>query len=726
MAITILPREEGWGETIGAGVGTGIKALAAGKVAQMGRRFNAERFKDMGLDPNLAYVPEKFGLKALGETYAQRKESAAAQSKQREAIQEFTGLAQQAKRLGLTDEFIKDAIAGGPVGGTKQLRGMVKDLQRGDKPVGFAENWLGKTPSGRSLYKGAPSNTPLLDRASGVNADQRYFEDLLKAIEPTQSEKQQKMQEENNARLQQEIRQNPPKNTLDVINNTAAQDIIKDGQQPGIPTDPKVDKYREVLTDPNIPLEEKEALFEEMKDYVGTSALQKLSSLGVGALKGSLSISQPFLPSTLAAAGLNLGNFGAELAYGKRPDGERYIPSYENIQEALTSANLDPVRQYAIKEGFDSDNYLARAGASELAEMGGSTLPPLASQISGAAQEATKGTPLEKYVVPQSSGQEIAENIGELASFASKGGIGLAANVKDAAQALTKAAGSKAVGWATEKYTGSKLLGDLATNGAFLASTTFPGTFRGLSAKRAGEYEKNILEPAEKLGKKVSLDKYGKEWDKIATDISKIPANSAERKILEKSLEQVQKAADAKGLYDPKTLMNTSKIQSQNIAKAPEEAKKLLTDLVELQEKGLTDLGKSIDPKFAKSFSESNNLLRTAAANEGTRQSIIDMLPIRQLSIGAILSYVGGWPFALGSAGLIYGGNTMKNILKSPPMRSAFGETLKAAAAGNAVAVEKTAKKFDAAFKKSNPKLYNELEDRREEFLEKVQNYFKG
>lgn len=68
MAI-ILPKEGSIYETLGAGIGSGLQALAQGKIQQMQKHSYANSLQQMGLAPDIAYLPEKLQPLAIKQHY---------------------------------------------------------------------------------------------------------------------------------------------------------------------------------------------------------------------------------------------------------------------------------------------------------------------------------------------------------------------------------------------------------------------------------------------------------------------------------------------------------------------------------------------------------------------------------------------------------------------------------------------------------------------------------
>jgi hypothetical protein len=693
MAITILPRPdrgESWGETLGRGLGAGIQALSQGKISRMNQDYMANRLRSHGQDPTLAYLPESYqkeGYKqSLQNTYAQQ---AAAQK----AAAELPSLEMQS-------DFLNKGL------GTNVFNPTMLNTKFGQSLASkVLESQIAKEAIQEKAASAPMTIGESIGKAFGFTPERMKKQRTI--LQKVGSKRKIAPQELFDNETIQEMRRRglDPQEVVDRLQDEHVQSQAADQ------TKTQQEKLEnEARAKEGLPPIESDGAQE-------INPLQYLSSGLVGGAQGAAAISPTFLPQTLASGVLTGINALTNATMGKQ-----FLPSYEDLQNRIPTVKsaaddaMNVMKQYGLlPQDAPNESMLQEAPLKPM---------PTSSQVSELLKRQTEGTSLEKYVRPQSRGQEIAENIGELASLAYSGGAtGLAGKSKEATKALAKAVGAETAGWLTENYTGSKIAGRIASNGFFLASSLFPGTFRQLSEKRAAEFEKIIIEPAEKLGYKVDFDPHMKEWERITKEVSKMPAESAERTVLEEALKQVGSLADGKGMVDPKALVNTSKIQSQQIANAPKEAQKLLSEIVHVQEQGLADMGRKINKSAANALGESNSLARTAGINEATRQAIVNKIPMRQLGLGTILYYTGGYPIAMAAAGLAYGGNTLLNAMKNPAMRSAFGKTLKAGAAGNAAAINKSALQFDKAFKKEEPGLYNDIEKYRDKILPAMRQY---
>lgn len=104
MAI-ILPKEGSIWETLGTGLGSGLEALAQGKVQQMQKRNYANSLQQMGFSPDIAYLPEKLQPLAMKQHLTGLKSLAKQQQDQ--------ALFEQGVNLGGDPDMLRQAHAAG-------------------------------------------------------------------------------------------------------------------------------------------------------------------------------------------------------------------------------------------------------------------------------------------------------------------------------------------------------------------------------------------------------------------------------------------------------------------------------------------------------------------------------------------------------------------------------------------------------------------------------------
>lgn len=289
MAITILPREDqptSWYDVLGSSLGTLAGGLLGAKAKQMKRKYQAENYKTLGYSPEIAYQPKAqrniligkeaeaklTGLKAM-QAHHQANEKTISK------IHEFNALANEALTSGVPLNLIKNAEAMGPEAGTERLKYMIKEGIKPKPEENFLQTLLGGVKN-VNPYKVSAADLEeqqtLAKYGYGPSVQPQYFQDVLRALNPTPEDKQRERQEAYNAQLQQMQQQNPPKNTLDVINQQAASNLYtnpeaeqanwqqRETQLENAAEQEKNARLEAFFNDPNVPAEEKEALREKM------------------------------------------------------------------------------------------------------------------------------------------------------------------------------------------------------------------------------------------------------------------------------------------------------------------------------------------------------------------------------------------------------------------------------------------------------------------------------
>jgi len=491
MAITILPKEEGWGETLGQSLGSGVRALAQGKVAQMSMRSNAERYKAMGLDPNLAYVPEKFGLKALGETYTRQRESAKSKEADQLATQRFGALATQGKQLGLSDSFLKTAISAGPEEGSKILTGMIRDLQKGDKKVGLLENLGVMAPSGRSPYRGATNTSvkdEMLQKYRGISPDDYAREQVNRLLNPTPEDKQRQRMEEFNLKLQEESVENPPKNQLDIINDAAAQQMMTKTLNENQP----VNEYEDLLNDPNISSEDKQRLRQEM---AGEQAEQEGS---YGLLETPLGIAGNLASGVTqgigALAGLPrlLENVLSPVAQMiTQPIVNAEIKEWSRKADELPSGSAEQknaLRHVELLKNDQKNADLQKPSSIGFADIKENVVMPIAKAFGA-----------EKYVTPRNVVENISDRVGKVAGGTLLSGLARGTELGvELLKSLKIPFGAETLGVLTKKFTGSDTADGVATLGGYLLGAYSPDSWNKAISSGYNNF-KNVIDKVPKV-----------------------------------------------------------------------------------------------------------------------------------------------------------------------------------------------------------------------------------
>ncbi len=445
-----------------------------------------------------------------------------------------------------------------------------------------------------------------------------------------------------------------------------------------------------------------------------TASLGQLLSSGlVGLGKGAASVTTPFMGQTLVQGGIGLTNLLGRLSgYGN------VLPSYEQIQKNMAETPSERLR--AIEEGFASPSFLAQQGAADLAEMGGAALPPSSEQvINPLLESAVKGTSAEKYVIPQTEGQQQAEDVASLAALAYKNVPGLAGKATEGAKALAKSFGSNVANWMTKAYTGSEDLGNAVGIGTFIASTVVPGSFKKMAEDKYAKVQNEIMEPAMREGKKINFNSYGEELDKVEKSARTFRPNSPERTAIESSIGEIKELMDPKGSVSPEALWNNVRSQNQNYKHIPPLARNKFKKITQIQYDAIEDFGKKYNPNAAKALKEGNAIWRTMNENAATRKNIISHIPLRRLGPAA-LAWMAGVPLPaiIGTAGGAYAVATMKQALKNPAIRSDIWRLAKAGAANDAAVINKLTNKLDRDMKKENPTFYSFMEQHKDRLIQ--------
>lgn len=182
MAI-ILPKEGSIWETLGTGLGSGLQALAQGKVQQMQKRNYASSLQQMGLSPDIAYLPEPLQKIAMEQHFS----GLSALQKQGLQSKTYDALVNEAQFLGVNPAFIKQTEQSGPEVGAEQLKRAIDIAKKGAPVPGLWQKLMG----GKEMSPYLGAKTPLLSAATsggGVQALQDRADQYKQLLEdPTKS-----------------------------------------------------------------------------------------------------------------------------------------------------------------------------------------------------------------------------------------------------------------------------------------------------------------------------------------------------------------------------------------------------------------------------------------------------------------------------------------------------------------------------------------------------------
>lgn len=721
MAITILPRSKAWGETLGEGFGALAQGLLEGKAAQMQRRYDYDTYQRAGLNPNYALMPKEFGLEALRSSNKATQRQQAAQEQEARDLTAFNAYAQEAARQGVSAQTIKNARAAGPAKGLELLNKGMVSLDK-SRPAETALQWWSGQGLNRSKYAASRNEKAgaILDELYPVGETPQA---APKTAEQRQAEEQQAYNEQYYLNPEQKTN-----SSIDRMNQAASQIVSQqNAEQNPLPTkremqvqmlmqDPRLtdDQKQEILDDlDEISPVEKTALDIPMKVAQGEGLLPYLTSGAVGLGKTALALSPPFAGQTLAQFGLGAAGLGSQLLFG-----ENYVPSYEDLQKNLAqAAQPDERTRQAIEEGRKSDSFLARAGAEEMADMGGATLPPTADQVTNTIQQFAAGTPLEKYVIPQSRGQAKAELIGGLMGAMNKGAFkaagSLTGKAKEGLKLASKAFGARSVGDITEVLTGSKALGDAVTLGSVFYSNMSPGSFKDNYEREYAKYDKEITDNPRARNIKINLNNYNEQLDKIERSAKNYAPTSPERKQFDSQIMKLKHLAEEAGKegVDPVALRKNIQSTQDAARSAKPTVKKDINRLANFQKEILVDHANKVSPTAAAALQEGDAIYRSFKASEKVAKDIAEKIFPKQLSAGTAAFIMGAkMPAILGAAYAYKGGKAIQLLLSNPSVRETMKDLIKASATENARAVNLLAKKLEKKMYKAEPEFMDFVE----------------
>lgn len=325
---------------------------------------------------------------------------------------------------------------------------------------------------------------------------------------------------------------------------------------------------------------------------------------------------------------------------------------------------------------------------------------PTTENISNALKKQVKGTIFEPYVVPQSETQQWAEKIGNYISLLSnpvsaarKGGIGL---VKDLAKATGVALGADTAGWFTQRATGSEQLGDIVRNGSMLLYNVFPGTFRQVSNNAYEKFNKEVLEKAAQKNIKIDPTRYRNKFDEVAKVFDKqFDVGSEARAKLMPFMQRTEELIQGKSGIDPEAFINLKREVGSAIGKLPKEAKYAANKLYDFQKDIIQNFANKVTPKGAELLKNADSIFTSSKATEQAMESIKKNILPRNLGLGTMLLFAGGYKPALALGGGMVGLNYVSKMLNNSSIRSTVSQLIKANAAQNTQLVNRLAQKLN-------------------------------
>lgn len=680
MAITQLQRgpDAGqiFGKKLGEGIESGVEALLNRKLSEMNKRKLGEKYEELGYPKQLGYVDQAFAKQYGGNIDTQR-ESARLAAAEAPFLDELS----QRYNTALGTDFITP--------------GLLKTKQGKD----FIDQIVSSKLKNEQIETKAASAPLSLGEA--INSSFGYTPERIKKqqtiLEKVGSKRKIKSQDIFSDQEIKEMKQrgiNP---------DQVAQRLQKEHLSSS--------KGEQSATQKQEQMKEAEYAQSTSEEDKGASPLQLLSSLLTGAAKGKLGLTPPFAAQTLVSGGLDLTNLLSRLATG-----ENIAPSYEELQERVRQApepeqptsilgkTLEVMRRGIIGDDF-TQNLSKATGIKP-------NLPPTASQVANPLIEAsTQGTPLEKYLVPQTEGQQKAENVGALASLSYKDVPGIAGKATAATKALSKSFGANTANWLTRTYTGSEDLGNLVGMGTLIGLNMFPGTFAKQASEKYAQVENEIIKPAMAEGKTVNFNKFADRIDKVENSAKQFRIGSPERTALDSTIHQVRQIVDNKGKVSPEKLWNNARSQNGNYKHIPALARHEFSKIIKIQQDALEDFGKQYNPKAAAALKEGNAIWRTMNENMATRKSIMNQIPLRRMGV-ATLAWMGGIPLPviIGGAAGTYAAQTLLQSLKNPAIKSTLFQLAQAGAKNNIAAMNHLSTKLEKEMKNEDPAFYEYLE----------------
>lgn len=712
MPINILPFDPGnkrWGTYIGAGLSEGLNALTDFKVKEMLRRREnqekeeqrkrehqeiAEAYKKVGIPEEFAPLDKAFGTAALKYKYGQE----AARTKRYEDLSQaenkFKAYENQAVALGINPKFLKIAEDAGPETGTAMLKGIISDLQKPDKAQSFLQQIGFATPSGKSRY--GTGETSKLDeirqKYTGITPEQSTLEQIKRAINPSPEEKQAEQQRIYNAQVQQEMRQNPPKNGLDALNDYAAQQVV---QQEEAPQEDPYAEYKQYINSPDVSLADKEALREEMFKEQGGRGY---GPQNIPSILGNLA----------SGAAQSIGTLGGatELANAAKAPLEKEIKTnIHDLEKFLETADKDTFQaKYAQDLLKQEKKRLERYPAAK--EIKEEIVRPVAKALG-----------LEDLIETKNWADKTAERVGSIAplsllSSVLSGGAAASNFLKQ----LGVSAAAEGVGQLTKERTGSEIADTGITLLGYLTSGYKPGAFKDIISKGYDTFESamNKTKPG-----KISVEPVFNKLDDIKKAIKtdpKAPGNKflADRiHAVESKVTTLPKyAAEKLGFKAGEELANAKHLYEldKQFGKVMQKAKTLnVGSEMQQMRKALRE---SYQPHFMKEIpAETKGLIdaRKAKAALSAKDIIQEKLEDFGKIRVPILSQAGYViKFLAGTGNKIY--KYSKLFATQPILRKAAGDILDAAANNNPGKAIKSATDISKYLKKNHPEVDKDLQ----------------
>ena len=427
MAI-ILPKQGSIWETLGGGLGSGLQRLAQGKVQQMQKQGYANSLQQMGMSPDIAYLPENLQPLAMKQYY--KGLEALGKKDQDEA------LFQQGVSLGGDPEMLRQAHAAG------NLSQVVGKLTNAENPS-YAQRG-GLTSSKTNQFRLSPEKQKVnqlaqeLSGSSGVEALQNMGQ-----------------QQSGLSGLSSQVNESQ--------GFTPAEQILM-----------------QKMKDPNIPAEKRQEMREALQAAKGRDW-----GYGIGAVAGSIG---NFASNAMSSIGsgfnmLPLAESATNAFLDALPGTEKYKKPLEEIIKSTdpeSDAYKDAQRQLNIINKYDESKAAQKRIFPTSTEIKEDFVRPLASALG-----------IEKHIDPKNPLETFFGRLGGVAPIVAisslMGGGPAAANLLRQAGVASFAEGT---GQLTEAITGSKLAGNVTSLFSYmLPGLVKPGFFKNIIGNAYKSFE---------------------------------------------------------------------------------------------------------------------------------------------------------------------------------------------------------------------------------------------
>lgn len=443
---------------------------------------------------------------------------------------------------------------------------------------------------------------------------------------------------------------------------------------------------------------------------------QLLSSGAIGVGSGIAALRPEFLGQNLASLGTSGINWLGKLLGAEN----NILTPYEELSAGKGDPKLRALYEQLKNspEGSQEQELLKNPSfrAALMHKEGPQGLLPTSSQFTEAAKELTRGTPLEKYAIPQTQGQEKAERLGNAFSVIANPAKtfdvkNIAGTVKTAAKAAGITLAGDAAGWMAEQATGSKKIGEIVRNGAWILGSIFPGTFGKMAENKYGEWDEKVANKAAQENKFINMTELRKDpnAEKLFDNIQRMVKGSEaqqfvgeEAVVLENLLNNTRATPQAIKDYISELGKMTKK------ASTPDQAKKYIGQMKDLLQNKLYKFSDEVTSGGAQMLKDADRLY-------ATNQGIWDLSKNLKKSLNKtvlltpFLLFSGGYKLLGAAAAGGVAGRYISKLLNDPVSRKIISDLSKQSAGGNATQIQKSFEMLDKRGRKLSPKDYKEL-----------------